>query len=98
MLRELLLQLVRQLAYVLPQSQLQEEWIKQRLLLMQQQSPLKPHLMQLLKLSMLLTLQPMLQTSLLKQQMQQQSPLKKHAMPLMQQLLLLKSLLLRLPH
>ena len=51
-----------------------------------------------LKLLMLLTQQLMLQTLLLKQQMQLPLPLKKHAMPLMQQLLLLKSLLLRLPH
>jgi len=54
--------------------------------------------MQLLKLSMLLTQQLMLQTSLLKQQMQLPLPLRKHATQLMQQPLLLKSLLLRLPH
>jgi len=65
---------------------------KLQLLLLRQQPML------LLKLSMLLTLQPMLQTLLLKQQMQLPLPLKKHAMLLMQQPLLLKSLLLRLPH
>jgi len=54
--------------------------------------------MLLLKRSMLLTLQPMLQTLLLKQQMQLPLLLKKHAMLLMQPQLLLKSLLLRLPH
>ena len=39
---------------------------------------------------MLLMLQPMLQTSLLKPLMLQQSPLKRHVMPLMLQLLLLR--------